>query len=148
MADRRDTDPFANYNFVVEIGGIQTAGFKEVTGLDSKIEVIDYREGGETMFPVRKLPGKVTYSNIVLKVGVTTSTELFDWHQQWVKSETTAARKNLSIVLRHRNGDTEVRRWTIREAWPANYMGPTFNAEAHEVAIQTLELAHEGINLE
>ncbi|TWW09192.1 hypothetical protein E3A20_16770, partial [Planctomyces bekefii] len=72
MADRKD--PFANYNFIVELDGEQIAGFKEVSGLDSKIEVIDYREGGEKFFPNRKLPGKVTYSNIVLKTGVTTDT--------------------------------------------------------------------------
>lgn len=148
MADRRDKDPFLNYNFVVEIDGIQTAGFKEVSGLDSKIEVVDYREGGEMGFPARKLPGKVTYSNVVLKVGVTTSTELFDWHMQWVRSDAAAARKNLSVVLRHRNGETEVRRWNIREAWPANYMVSGLNGEGKEVLIQTLELAHEGINLE
>ena len=72
MADRKD--PYANYNFVVELDGQIIAGFKEVSGLDSKIEVIDYREGGEKFFPVRKLPGKVTFSNIVLKTGITDDT--------------------------------------------------------------------------
>lgn len=145
MADRKD--PFANYNFIVELDGEQIAGFKEVSGLDSKIEVIDYREGGEKFFPNRKLPGKVTYSNIVLKTGVTTDTKLYDWHKEWVQGASSAARKLIRVVLQDRAGN-EQRSWKIREAWPANYMGPTFNAEAHDVAIQTVELAHEGIDLE
>ena len=145
MADRKD--PYANYNFVVELDGQIIAGFKEVSGLDSKIEVIDYREGGEKFFPVRKLPGKVTFSNIVLKTGITDDTALYDWHQDWVKGADSAKRKLVRIVLQDRAGN-EKRSWKIREAWPANYTGPTFNAEAHEVAIQTVELAHEGIDLE
>lgn len=145
MADRKD--PYANYNFVVELDGQIVAGFKEVSGLDSKIEVIDYREGGEKFFPVRKLPGKVSFSNIVLKTGVTDDTQLYDWHQDWVKGSDSAKRKNIRIALQDRAGN-EKRSWKIREAWPANYTGPTFNAEAHEVAIQTVELAHEGIDLE
>jgi len=56
MPDRKD--PLANYNFVVEIDGQVLAGFKEVSGLESRIEVIEYREGGEKFFPVRKLPGR------------------------------------------------------------------------------------------
>jgi phage tail-like protein len=145
MADRKD--PFANYNFIVEMDGEQIAGFKEVSGMDSKIEVIDYREGGEKFFPNRKLPGKVTYSNLVLKTGVTTDPRLYDWHKEWVQGKSSATRKLIRVVLQDRAG-VEQRSWKIREAWPANYMGPTFNAEAHEVAIQTVELAHEGIDLE
>jgi len=147
MAARTPQDPYANYNFVVEIGGQILAGFKEVSGLDSKIEVIDYREGGERYFPVRKLPGKVTFSNIVLKTGVTDDVTLYNWHQDWAKGADSADRRLVRIVLQDRAGN-EKRSWKVREAWPANYMGPTFNAEAHEVAIQTLELAHEGVDLE
>ena len=145
MAARND--PYANYNFTVEIEGIQVAAFKEMSGMDSKIEVIDYREGGDKFFPNRKLPGKVTFSNITLKVGVTAETTLYDWHQQWAKADPAAARKAVRIVLRDRAG-TEKKSWKVREAWPATWTGPTFNAEAHEVAIHSLELAHEGVDLE
>lgn len=147
MADR-PTDPYATYNLVIEIDGINVAGFKEVSGLDSKFETIDYRGGGEQFFPVRKLPGKVTYSNIVLKVGVTVDTALYDWHKDWVQGVSSPERKNVRIVLRGRTGEEAKRSWKIRQAWPAYWMGPTFNAEAKEVVIETLELAHEGIDLE
>jgi phage tail-like protein len=146
MADRKD--PYANYNFIVQKDGVVVAGFREVSGLDSSIEVIDYREGGDQHIPNRKLPGKVTYTNIVLKTGITDDPALYNWHKDWLTAKTNAARSLIRIVLRDRTGENEVRSWTIREAWPAKWTGPTFNAEAHEVAIQTLELAHEGIDLE
>jgi phage tail-like protein len=146
MADRKD--PYANYNFIVEKDGVQVAAFKEVSGLESSIEVIDYREGGDMHFPNRKLPGKVTYTNLVLKTGVTDNLDLYKWHQEWLTALTNAKRSLIRIVLRDRTGDKEVRSWKVREAWPAKWTGPALNAEAHEVAIQTLELAHEGIDLE
>ncbi|SRR5579871_1744792 len=145
MADRKD--PYANYNFVVELNGQIVAGFRDVSGLDSSIEVIDYREGGDKFFPNRKLPGKVTYTNLVLKTGVTDDDKLYKWHQDWVKGADSADRRLVRIVLQDRAGN-EKRSWKVRNAWPAKWSGPTFNAEAHEVAIQTLELAHEGIDLE
>src|SRR5438874_6441277 len=126
MADRKD--PYANYNFVVEMDGQIVAGFKEVSGMDSKIEVIDYREGGEKFFPNRKLPGKVTYSNLVLKTGVTDDNVLYEWHQQWAKADPAAKRKLIRIVLQDRGGN-EKKSWKVREAWPANWLGPSFNAE-------------------
>lgn len=146
MAKDRPVDPYANYNFEVRQLGVKIASFKEVTGLESSIEVIDYREGGDKFSPNRKLPGKVTYVNIVLKVGVTDEPELWDWHLKWVKGEK-VDRVNFQIVLLDRAGN-DTRTWNVRNAWPAKWVGPTFNAEAKEVAIQTLELAHEGIDLE
>lgn len=144
----RPPDPYGNYNFEVRKLGLKVMSFKEVTGLESSIEVIDYREGGDKFSPNRKLPGKVTYSNIVLKVGVTDEREIWEWHLKWVKGEA-AERVNFQIVLLDRAGNGgDKTTWNVRNAWPAKWVGPTFNAEAHEVAIQTLELAHEGIDLE
>lgn len=144
MADRKD--PYANYNFVVEKDGTIVAGFREVSGLESSIEVIDYHEGGDTQSPNRKLPGKVTYTNIVLRTGVTADQDLFNWHKEWISNPIEAKRSTIRILLRDRSGEKPVRAWTIYEAWPAKWTGPTLNAEAHEVAIQSLELAHEGID--
>ena len=75
-------DPFAAYNFIVAIDGIATAGFSEVSGLVVEIEAVDYREGNDPTGAVRKLPGRVKYSNITLKRGSTADLSLW----QWVKS--------------------------------------------------------------
>lgn len=145
MADVKD--PYANYNFVVELTGIAGAAFQQCSGLESSIEVIDYREGGDSYFPNRKLPGKATYGNIVLKHGFTDDDLLYKWHLTCLKAEGTFERKTVTIHLQDRKGTT-ARTWVVRRAWPAKWTGPSFNAEAHEVAIETLELAHEGVDIE
>jgi phage tail-like protein len=140
-------DPLATFNFLVEIDGLAVAGFKEVSGLESRIEVIEYREGGEKFFPVRKLPGRVTYPNLVLKTGITQDKSLFEWHFAWVKRDNSATRKSIRIILQDGAGNPQLS-WMIREAWPAAYLGPSVSAEGDLVAIQTIEIAHEGIELQ
>jgi phage tail-like protein len=125
-------DPQGNYNFHVEVGGISRAAFHEATGLDSSVDVIEHREGGWNLSP-RKLPGQTKHANIVLKWGLSTDRELVDWHQRIVEGE-----------IDRRDGE-EVARWNFVRAWPAKYTGPAFNAEGNDVAIETLEIAHEGV---
>ena len=136
-------DPHGNYNFLVEIDGITRAAFHEASGFDSTIDVIDHREGGENT-TLRKLPGMTKYSNISLKWGLANDRDLYDWHRQWVKGDPAAKRKNGSVVLLDRQGQ-EKARWNFFNAWPAKWTGPSFNAEGNDVAIETLELAHEGV---
>ena len=136
-------DPLKAYNFLVEIEGINRAGFRECSGLDSAQDPIEYREGNEKYLTVRKLPGLVKYSNIVLKYGITDDQELWDWRTKAVEGE--VERKNGSIVLLDDLGE-EKRRWNFREAWPTKWTGASFNATGNEVAIETLEIAHEGIS--
>jgi phage tail-like protein len=141
MANGNIPDQFGSFNFLVEIDGITRAAFHEVTGFDSTIDVIEHREGGENT-TLRKLPGMTKYSNIVLKWGVTDDVQLYQWHRSVVTGE--IQRKNGSIVLLNRAG-TEVARWNFVRAWPTKYDGPDLNAEGTDVAIETLELAHEGV---
>lgn len=141
MATGDIPDPFGNYNFLVEIDGITRAAFQEVSGLDATIDVIEHREGGEVT-TVRKLPGMTKYSNITLKWGMTDDRDLYDWHRQTVQG--LIERRNGSIVLLDRTG-SEVARWNFIRAWPTKYAGPDLNAEGNDVSIETLELAHEGL---
>jgi phage tail-like protein len=136
-------DPYGSFDFLVELDGIVRASFTEASGLDSTIDVTEYREGGdnETM---RKLPAKTKYSNITLKYGSTDDHELYDWHRQWIKGDPAAKRKNGSIVLLDRTGQERVR-WNFVNAWPVKWTGPSFNAKNNDVSIETLELAHEGL---
>ncbi len=134
-------DPYANYSFLVEIDGIVRAGFREVSGLDSTIEVHEFREGGENA-TMRKLPMKTKFSNIVLKWGLADDMELYNWHRQGVQGN--VQRRNGSIVVLDRQGNPKVR-WNFFNAWPSKYDSSNFNAEANDVAIESLELAHEGL---
>ncbi|MBP8001036.1 MAG: phage tail protein [Chloroflexi bacterium] len=141
MATGQVTDPFGNFNFLVEIDGITRAAFQEVSGFDSTIDVIEHREGGENT-TLRKLPGMTKYSNLTLKWGITDDMDLYTWHRQIVQGQ--IERRNGSIVLLDRGGQ-EVARWNFFRAWPTKYDGPDLNAEGNDVAIETLELAHEGV---
>jgi phage tail-like protein len=133
-------DPYTAYTFLVEIDGIQRAAFQECAGLDSSVELTEYNEGGRPT-PM-KLGGLARYANISLKYGLTDDPELYEWHRD--AAEGRIERRNGSIVVRDRGG-TERVRWNFFAAWPSRWKGPDFNAETSAVAIETLELAHEGV---
>ena len=141
MATGQRVDPYGNFNFLVEIDGITRAAFHDVTGFDSTIDVIEHREGGENT-TVRKLPGLTKYGNISLKWGITEDRELYEWHRDAVQGN--VRRKSGSIIGLDRRG-VEILRWHFFNAWPAKYDAPDFNAEGNDIAIETLELAHEGL---
>src|SRR6266545_1147757 len=142
MAAGERRDPYRSYNFLVEIDGITRAGFRECSGLDSTQTPIEYREGDEKQITVRKLPGMVTYSNITLGRGVTDDDELWRWRQTAMTGQ--VDRKNGSIVLLDDTG-AEKMRWNFREGWQTRWSGPSFNATGSEIAIEQLEIAHEGL---
>lgn len=141
MATGSRVDPFVNFNFLVEIDGIVRGAFSEVTGLDATIDVVEFREGGRNTTPI-KLAGMNKYSNITLKWGMTTDTELYDWHRQAVLGN--VERRTGSIIVLDRQAN-EVARWNFINAWPTKYTAPSLNAESAEVAVETLEIVHEGL---
>ncbi|GAM10182.1 T4-like virus tail tube protein gp19 [Geobacter sp. OR-1] len=141
MATGDRKDPFRAYNFLVEIDGITRAGFKECSGLDSTQDPIEYRDGGDPIHS-RKLPGMVKFSNITLKRGITDDAELWAWRRTAMDGK--VERKNGSIILLDDTG-AEKLRWNFVNAWPNKWTGPTFNASGNEVAIESLEIAHEGV---
>ncbi len=141
MATGSRIDPFRGYNFKVEIEGMTRASFREASGLDASQDPIDYREGTEGL-TVRKLPGLNKYSNLTLKWGTTSDAEMWEWRKKVIDGK--IERKNGSVVLMDDTGEEKVR-WNFREAWPSKWTGPSFNATGNEVAIETLEIVHEGI---
>ena len=138
---RRAADPFASFNFKVEIAGITVAGFSECTGLNIESNVIDYREGQEPITP-RKLSGLNKFGPITLKRGITVDKTIFQWRKTITDGD--PERKNLSIVLQNEKHD-EVVRWNVVNAWPSKYVAPDLKAAANEIAIESVELTHEGL---
>ncbi len=134
-------DPYRRFRYRVEIDGIQQAGFSEVTGFDASLDVVEYREGDEVITP-RKLPGLAKYGNVSLKWGVTDSLEMYEWIEGCIEGN--IERKTLTIIAIDEEGG-DVATWQLIEAWPAKYTAPEFNATASEVAIEILEVAHEGM---
>ena len=139
------TDPLVSYHFHVEIDGISQAQFKECSGLESTSEIIEYKEANKDgVTVVRKQPGALKYSDIVLKRGITDIMELWDWRKKVEQGKIDEARKNGSIVM-YSQGDQEIARWNFVEGWPSKISGPQAKADSNEVAIEELTIAHEGL---
>ena len=134
-------DPYRKFRFRVEVEGIQQAGFSEASGFDASLDIVEYREGTDIITP-RKLPGLAKYGNISLKWGVTDSMDMYTWIEDCISG--TVERKTLTIIAVDEEGG-DVATWQVIEAWPTKYTAPDFNATASEVAIEVLELAHEGM---
>jgi phage tail-like protein len=137
-------DPYASFNFRVEIEGVTAAGFSECHGLEASVDVIEYREGNDRINSARKLPGLVRYPHIILKRGLTQDKSLWQWFQSVVNGE--VQRSNGSIVLMDA-AHNEVMRWNFTAGWPSKWAGPPLNAKNNEIAIETLEIQHEGLEL-
>ncbi len=136
-------DPYKNFNFKVEIAGMKSANFSECTGLDSEVEIIEYREGGDDM--VRKLPGLAKFGNITLKRGVTDSLEMYQWHRNLLRGQ--LDRRDGAVILLD-DAKKPVTRWNFFNAFPQKYEGPDLNALGNEVAVETFVLCCERIERE
>lgn len=142
-------DPLRNFNFRVEIDSIARAGFAEVSGLESQIAVVDYREGTDPPH-VRKLSGLTKYSNVILKHGLIAgggALELATWFRAVSNGDLKNNRRSVLIVLQDESRQDQAR-FVVRDAWPVKYAASPLNAQGNEVAIELLELANEGIERE
>lgn len=136
-------DPYKAFNFLVEIDGVARAAFTQVSGLTSETDVVEYRTGADPG-STRKLPGRTRYPNIVLKRGITQDADLWNWRK--ANEQGQIDRRNGSIVLLD-DTRAEVLRWHFHNGWICKYDGPELNAQSNDVAIETIEIAHEGLEL-
>ena len=139
---RRPNDPFAAFNFQLEIDGITRAGFSECTGLNAEANMIEYREGNESL-TTRKLHGLIKYGNVTLKWGVTQDPELFNWFKTVVDGDIDR-KQTMSVVLLDEQR-VEAVRWNIITAWPSKYVIPDMKSDGNEIAFESVELCHEGV---
>lgn len=137
----RPPDPYKVFQFVVEINGTQVGGFAEVTGLEVRTEVDEYREGGVNDY-VHKLAKETRYQNLTLKRGITDATELWEWHQRVVVGD--IERKTVSVLMLD-SQRREKWRWVFRDAYPVKWNGTDLNATGNTVLVESVELAHHGM---
>jgi phage tail-like protein len=136
MAVAARKNPYRTYRFLLQIDGATRAGFRECSAV----------EYGEDFDPVaaRKLPGLWKHGNITLKRGVMGDAKLWQWRKRAIDGR--VARKNGSILLIDDSG-AEIVRWNFRRGVPTKWTGPSLNASANDVEIETLEIAHEGLEI-
>ena len=145
MATGTRNDPYRAFNFRIEIDNLTVGSFSECSGLSSDGDAVDYREGTDIPLNVRKLVGLRKYANIMLKRGYTQNTELWDWYTNIVNG--IADRRNGTIILMD-EARNDVMRWNIENAWINKIEGPMFKAGGNEIAMESVELVHEGLTLE
>lgn len=152
-------DPLLNHNFLISlvdtsstlalIGSLTSSaildvavgGFSEMSGMELSMQPEEYKEGGRNG-AVLKFPSRVTWSNLTLKRGIGTSTELWDWHYGFVTGEG-KRRDGMIMLLDEQKQPSRI--WYFRRGLPIKYTGPTLNATQNNVAIEAVEIAHEGI---
>ncbi len=137
------SEPFSIAKFLVTIDGIASTSFTEVSGLETSIDVIDYRSGDSKLPVDQKLPGLSRVSNVVLKRGLTTDMSLFNWITSAMAGN--LIRSAVKITLLDQS-ERPVLAWRLHNAWPCKWSGPTLCSTSSEVAIETLELTHEGLD--
>jgi len=136
-------NPYKQFRFLVEIEGIQQAGFSECSSVGSHLEVVEYRDGGDVI-NVQKFPGKVSYPDIALKWGMTDNQELYNLHLTAVKGN---VKKVSGSVIQLDDTGAEKVRWNFFNAWPSKWDGPTFTAKGNDLSINTLTLTCERVEL-
>lgn len=168
MASYQRRDPLLSYNFQVSLldsknsdgvglstialstAGLRTmAAFSEVSGLEMSMDVEEYHEGGHND-GVLKFPGRIKWSNLVMKRGLLAkrdpldSSDLWTWYEAYLDGH--GVRKDGIIVLLDANRQPQIT-WSFRRGLPLRWNGPTLNAGQSQVAIESIEIAHEGLRL-
>jgi phage tail-like protein len=142
MPDRHG--PYRNTRFLLEIDGIAIAGFSSCTIPENSTEVTEYREGTDPP-TVRKLWSLNDYGTLTLKSGTTEdSIALYEWRKAVEQGQVDDARRNIAVVVLDEAGNPGPR-WEFKRAWPTQYDAPDLDATGNEVAIEALEIAHEGM---
>ncbi len=136
-------DPYRAYNFKLIIQGVTEGHFTECSNMGIKVDAIAYREGGQSQV-VHRIPGRVQYSDITLRYGLTVSMELWNWLMTAVKGK--VERKNISIAMLDSDGVTEVLRWNLVNAWVAEWRGAILDALGHEMAVESITLVFETLD--
>lgn len=144
-------DPYRNFNFRVTIVGKKTfaqAGFQKITGLKTKTDVIEYRDGDDTQISPHKLPGLVKTDPVTFERGMSEDQDMYDWIHMQAKTSANDGDHKVTITIelldRGRQG---VKKWEMQEAWISDYETGDFDAQGNGVMVEKMVIQHEGMKL-
>jgi phage tail-like protein len=144
MADRED--PLVAFKFGLEIEGKLSGLFTNVGGIGSETEVITQKVQnagtGEDM--IQQIPGRLTWTPITMKRGVTSSMDIWEWRQQVVEGKIDEARTNCSIIA-YNQANEEIARWNLENAWPSKVVGPDMDSGSTTYMMEDVTIVHEGV---
>jgi phage tail-like protein len=144
MADRED--PLVAFKFGLEIEGKMSGFFTSVSGIGSESEVVEHKvvnpDTGETI--LQKIPGRLTWTDVSLKRGVTSAVDVWAWRQSIVDGGVDEARTNCSIIA-YNQGNEEIARWNLDAAWPSKVVGPEMDSGGTDYMVEEMTIVHEGV---
>lgn len=140
----KSTWPLVKFKFSVKIGD-KEAFFQEVTGLSAEVQQIEYRQGNSKEFSSVKMPGIKKFGNVTLKKGIFKDDKGF-WDLYKQITTNTFERKTITISLLDEKNEVAMS-WTLANAFPAKITVTDMKSDANEAAVETMELAHEGLTL-
>jgi phage tail-like protein len=139
-------DPYKGFNFIVSIDGMAgSAGFSECSGISTDGDIVEYREGTDKSLWTRKLTGLRKHSHITLKRGQTQNLDLWKWRHNVLEGIPDRRSGTITLVDEQQKA---VMFWKFANGWPNKYDGPSLNAKGNDVAVETLEIVHEGLEIE
>ena len=145
MAERED--PLVAFKFGLEIEGKLSGFFTTVGGVGSESEVVEHKivnpDTGETI--IQKIPGRLSWTDVTLKRGVTSSIDVWEWRQQIVEGKVEEARTNCSIIA-YNQANEEIARWNLDNAWPSKVTGPEMDAGSTDYMVEEMTIVHEGMS--
>lgn len=137
--------PYPGFDFQVEIDGFEAMAFQEVSGLGADVSVIEYRNNNDRQRVLRKQPGIKTFTPIVMRRGIVGDLALWEWFDSVGKTDPVDRR---GVVIKLLNEDHEaVLTWEVTNAWVSKWSGPSLDASRNAIAVETVELTHEGLDL-
>ncbi|MBI4492828.1 MAG: phage tail protein [Chloroflexi bacterium] len=140
-------DPYGVFHFKIDIDGVTVASFSECSGLEMQVKYDEVREGGNNEF-VHRLPGRLEYGNLALKRGYAESNEFFKWCLTALNRQGRALkRRDVTVTLVNTNDRSSIFSWTFVDAYPVKWSGPSFRSGESSIAIESLELAHRGLQI-
>ncbi len=144
MANRED--PLVAFKFGLEIEGKLSGYFTSVSGIGSESEVIEHKivnpDTGETI--IQKIPGRLAWTEVTLRRGVTSSIDIWNWRQEVVSGKIEDARTNCSIIA-YNQANEEIARWNFENAWPSRVTGPEMDAGGQDYMVEEVTIVHEGM---
>ncbi|CAB3656958.1 phage tail protein [Trinickia soli] len=138
--------PLPKFHFSVDIGSQSNLPFQEVSGLDTETQVIEYRAGNSKTFSTIKMPGIAKFGNVTMKKGIfVKDNNFFDMYSKIQMN--LIERVTVTIKLLDQDGNPTMV-WTLANAWPTKITGTDLKSDGNEVAVETIEFAHEGLKIQ
>jgi len=145
MADPLE-NPLVAFKFGLEIEGKLSGYFTTVSGIGSESEVVEHKivnpDTGETI--IQKIPGRLSWTEVSLKRGVTSNVDVWEWRQSVVEGKVEDARTNCSIIA-YNQANEEIARWNFISAWPSKVTGPDMDSGGQEIMVEEMVIVHEGM---